>query len=440
MLHCNQRAHWNRRTLLKAAGLSGLSWLTPIAESLSRADALRGQRPKSVLVLWLAGGPSQLETFDPKPDTEIAAGTGAVGTSVPGMQLAEGYPQLADQMQHISLVRSVVSKEGDHERATYHVKTGFRPDPTLFHPAIGAVVCHQLTDNVEIPRHVSILPNQWPARGGYLGDQFDAFKIDDPQGPIPDVDARVSRERFERRIRDLEVVEAEFARGRLSNLDRERTQHRSATGAALKMMESDQLKAFDVNQVPDAVRLQFGDSPFGRGCLAAARLVEVGVRCVEVTLPGWDTHINNHPSHAELAKTLDPAFAGLIQYLRERELLDSTVVMCGGEFGRTPRVNPAGGRDHWPHGFTVALAGGGIAGGRIVGETSPEPPTGGAEKQVSAHVKDPRQVADIHATVLAALGIDFQQELMTPVGRPMVISEGQVIRELFAAEAVQPLS
>jgi uncharacterized protein (DUF1501 family) len=429
---CCGPSHWNRRTLLKVAGLSGLGWLTPLAEALSRADDSAGRRPKSVIILWLAGGPSQLETFDPKPGSDVAAGTEAIETTVPGISLAANFPQLAEQMQRVSLVRSVVSREGDHERATYNVKTGFRPDPTLVHPGMGAILCHQLSDNVEIPRHVSILPNEWPARGGYLGDKFDAFKIDDPSGPIPDVHARVPRERFDRRIRDLDVVEREFARGRLQDLDGQRTQHRVATRAALKMMDSEQLKAFDVNESSEAIRDGFGHSPFGRGCLAAARLIEVGVRCVEVTLNGWDSHVNNHALQADLSKTLDPAFAGLIRYLEERQVLDQTVIMCGGEFGRTPRMNPAGGRDHWPHGFTIALAGGGIAGGRVVGETSANPPSGGEEKEVLTHVKDPRQVADIHATVLSALGVDFHQELMTPVGRPMIISDGAVIRDLIA--------
>jgi hypothetical protein len=380
----------------------------------------------------MAGGPSQLETFDPKPSAKISGGTKSIRTSLPGVEIAADYPRLAEQMHHLSLVRSVVSKEGDHERATYNVKTGFRPDPTLVHPSIGAVLCHQLSDAVEIPRHVSIVPNQWPARGGYLGDQYDAFKINDPQGPIPDVSARVPEDRFEQRIRDLSIVENEFARGRLVELDRNRTLHRIGTQAALKMMASDQLKAFDVNESPATERAAFGDTPFGRGCLAAARLIEVGVRCVEVTLGGWDTHVNNHEAHAELASTLDPAFAALIRHLHDRDLLDDTIIMCGGEFGRTPRINPAGGRDHWPHGFTVALAGGGLAAGRVVGETSSDPPGGGAEKKVSDHVKDPRQVADIHATVLRSLGVDFGQELMTPVGRPMIVSEGKVIQDLLS--------
>ena len=146
------------------------------------------------------------------------------------------------------------------------------------HPSTGAVICHQLHDNLEIPRHISIVPSQWPARGGYLGDQYDAFKINDPKDDIPDVSPQVPEKRFQQRIRDLNIPEAEFARGRLKRLDADKTLHGIATRAALKMMASDQLKAFNVMDAPASVRDPFGDTPFGRGCLAAARLVEVGVR------------------------------------------------------------------------------------------------------------------------------------------------------------------
>jgi uncharacterized protein (DUF1501 family) len=179
------------------------------------------------------------------------------------------------------------------------------------------------------------------------------------------------------------------------------------------------------------VRSSFGETPFGRGCLAAARLIEVGVRCVEVTLDGWDSHINNHEIHRQRVAELDPALAGLLSYLEARDLLKRTVVFCGGEFGRTPRMNRAGGRDHWPHGFSIALAGGGIAGGRVVGETSPVPPADPQARRVETHVRDPRQVADIHATILHALGINPRHQLFTPAGRPLPLSEGEPVRELL---------
>ena len=430
---CQSPDHYSRRTILRAAGLGGACWLTPLAERLARAadDAPKGTPAKSVIVLYMEGGPSQLETFDPHPGSKISHSvTRAIGTRAQDVLISDWLPQVADHMDRLSLVRAVTSKEGDHERAAYNIKTGFRPDPTLVHPSLGAIVCHQTTDNVEIPRHISILPGPWAARGGYLGDQFDAFKTYDPQGPIPDVTSRVHATRAARRLDDLQnVVEAEFARRRLKGLDA-KTLHATSIAAARKMMSSEQLKAFNVSAAPDSVKRPFGDTPFGRSCLAAVQLVEVGVRCVEVTLSGWDTHADNESLVKGRCEILDPAFAALMSQLKERGLLDSTIVLWGGEFGRTPTVNPLGGRDHWPHGFTIALAGGGIQGGRVLGATSPQPKL--SETERLADVTEACTVEDIHATVLHALGIDFAQEFMTPIGRPMALSKGKVLNKLFA--------
>lgn len=420
---CGSAEHWSRRAVLRGAAVAGAGWLTGVAERLALADEKSANRgpAKSLIMIWLAGGPSQLETFDPKPNSPIAYGTRAIETSARGIQLAAGYERLADQMHRVALVRSVTSKEGDHERGTYTLKTGYRPDPTLIHPTVGAICCHELPQGgTEIPRHISILPGQWPAWGGYLGNTLDAFKTGDPKNKVPDVTARVDDERQRRRLADLDVVENAFSRGRKNAADA--TGHRATVAAARRMMTSEQLAAFDVSQEPRGVLDAFGDTAFGRGCLAARRLIDVGVRCVEITLGGWDTHTGNHEAHANLARTLDPAFAALLADLAERKLLDETLVVCGGEFGRTPRLNALEGRDHWPHGFTIALAGGGIRGGTVVGETDPE---GGR------HVRDPRTVEEVHATVLAALGIRGEKELDTPIGRPMKLSAGKPIREIL---------
>jgi hypothetical protein len=415
-----------RRDFLKLATLAGVGWMTPVGQMLARA-AEQGDKhepARSIILLWMQGGPSQLETFDPHPGREIAGGTKALDTAVKGVQLAEHYPRLAEQMADVSLVRSVTSKEGDHERGTYNLKTGYRPDPTAVHPSYGAVFCHATEDRdgkaVEIPRHISILPSQWPARGGFLGDQFDAFKTGDPINKVPDVTARVPEKRDNDRLRDLDFLEKRFAKGRSQLVDD--TGLKAVLDSARRMMSSEQLKAFDVTQEPKAVRDLYGDSPFGRGCLAARRLIEVGVRCVEVELNGWDTHAKNHSECAKQAAILDPAFAALLRELRERKLLDKTLVICAGEFGRTPKINPAGGRDHWPNGFTVALAGGGIKGGRVIGETDPD----GGEKP-----KDSVTVSDVHATILTAVGLDITKKMATTIGRTLTLSEGTPIEGLM---------
>lgn len=422
---CGTADHFSRRTLLKAAGLAGLTWLTPLGQMLAlEAERKKETRAQSVIVLWLQGGPSQLETFDPHPGP-IAYGTRAIKTSLKDVQLAAGLERTADVLSNMSLVRSVVSKEGDHERATYNMKTGYRPNPTILHPAIGAIIAHEMPDQkIEIPTHISILPGQWPARGGHFGAAYDAFKTNDPSSQLPDLKAKVDAKRQAQRMKSVEVVERAFLQGRQPDFDAAKTLHQQTMQKAANMMTSDQVKAFDVSQVPMAERLAYGDTAFGRGCLAAVRLVERGVRCVEVTLNGWDTHTNNHESQGKLVSVLDPALSALITDLKRRDLLDRTIVLCGGEFGRTPKLNPLEGRDHWPHGFTVATAGGGIQSGRVIGATDPK----GEKKEP----QNPVLVEDIHATILHALGINHEKQIITPIGRPIALSEGRVVQELLA--------
>lgn len=222
----------------------------------------------------------------------------------------------------------------------------------------------------------------------------------------------------------LAVVENVFAQGRAPNLDQGKTLHQISMQRARKMMTSDQLKVFNVGDAPAKDLAAYGDTPFGRGCFTALRLIQAGVRCVEVTLNGWDTHANNLEGQAAQVRILDAAYASLIRDLKKLGLLESTVVVCGGEFGRTPRINNVGGRDHWPHAFSMLVAGGGFAGGRVIGSTDPE-----GEKKEPA---DPVHVEDLHATIQNLFGIDSSKEIMTPVGRPMTLSKGEVVAGLKA--------
>ena len=405
-------------------GLSpGPGWLTPVSAILAAEADRRREPPRSIILIWLAGGPSQLETFDPHPGTAIAGGTRAIDTSVRKVKLAEGYGRLAEVLGDCALVRSIVSKEGDHERGTYLLKTGYRPDATIEHPSIGAICCHELpVGSTEIPRHVSILSAQWPARGGFLGGAYDAFQIDDPAGRLPDIKPTVAHGRDATRSADLSVVDRAFAAGRAGPLAA--TLHQETIQRARTMMTSEQLQAFDVSGEPLEWRRAYGETPFGRACLAARRLTEVGVRCVEVTLSGWDAHVNNHAIHQRLARELDPALSALVHDLKQRGRLGRTVVVCAGEFGRTPKLNRLEGRDHWPTGFSAVLAGGSIQGGRVVGATDPEgrkPPS------------DPVPIANLHATVLRAVGIDPTRENISPIGRPIALSEGKPLEELLDA-------
>ena len=430
-MSCHTATHWNRRTVIQAAGAS---WLTSLASGLTNAqETARDTKhpPKNVIVLWMQGGPSQRDTFDPASavSQEFSGGVQSIKTAAKDIEIASTLPMVAEQFEQLSVIRSVVSREGDHARGVYNIKTGFRPDPTLVHPSLGAVVCHQLPSESDIPRHISILASNRPGRGGYLGDAFDAFQIGDPLRPVPDVRSRVNQTRQDARSRDLfDVVELEFAAGRFKNLDDFKTLHQLSIKRAMRMMSSEQLRAFSVEDASRTDLDRYGNTSFGRSCLVATQLVQAGVRCVEVTLGGWDTHINNTEAQRDRIRILDPAMAAMMADLKASGLLENTIVIWAGEFGRTPQLNGASGRDHWPHGFSVVMGGGGIRGGQVVGETNKTPDIRAETK--TRDVVNPVTIADIHATVLKALSIDYQQELQTPIGRPMAISKGTPIDQL----------
>lgn len=402
--------------------LSGLAWSVAREMALGEpTSASAAAKPRSLIVLWMDGGPSQLETFDPHPGKKIGGPTSAIATSAKGIRVAKGLPRVAAQMESIALIRSLTSKEGDHERGRYYLKTGHRMNPTVIHPSLGAICASQIPNaNCELPPYIAIQSDDRLSRGGYLGNEFDPFRINDPRDPLPDVDSPVPRDRRDRRLQDLSVVERAFS-GRYPEQSK-RTLHEATVARALRMMDSAQLKAFRIEEEPAAVRAEYGDSAFGRGCLAARRLVETGVRCVEVALSGWDLHVNNFEGTAELNKTLDPAFAALIADLKRRKLFDSTLVVWLGEFGRTPQINPLDGRDHWPVAFSVALAGAGIRSGIAIGETDPA----GGEKPT-----DPIEVPDLYATILTAVGVNPTTTTNTSIGRPIKLSDGTPITRLL---------
>lgn len=412
-----------RRDLLKWAASLGLSFAVP---GLSpRAAERRGpERQKSFLLLWLAGGPSQLETWDPHPGTKIGGPTQAISTRIPGAMISSEYPRLAEQIHQLSILRSLVSKEGDHERGAYNVRTGYRPDPTTIHPALGAIAVHEHADpRIEIPQYVALGEQPFPSRGGYLGDRFDPFRVFAPGSEGDNLDGMAEPARKDRRLEGLAVVSQRFQRGRSKRV--ESTLHQHTIDAALRMMTSDQLKAFHLDDEPAAVKAAYGDTPFGKGCLVARRLIELGVRSVEVTQDGFDTHADNFSGHTLRAGIMDPAIAMLLKELTERDLLQSTVVLVIGEFGRTPNINPLEGRDHWPTGFSCLLGGGGLRGGQVLGATDPT----GEKKDP----EDPITIPDLCATVLRTLDIEHERELITPIGRPLKLSEGTPIERLLRA-------
>lgn len=391
----------------------------------SQADDLR-QQGRAMILLFMQGGPSQLETFDPKPGTENGGPTKAISTAVPGIQIADGWSETARQMNDIAVIRSMTNKEGQHERAVYQLHTGYIPSGSIKHPSLGCNIARELAiAGRELPAAVSIGNGRAAGVGGsgagFLGVDFEPFHVANP-GNMPDnLTSTVDVNRFNRRLGLLDKLEEEFAtRGGATVVEN----HRRITAKSSKLVLSPRTRTFDLGQESRETRDRYGDTDFGRGCLLARRLVESGVTFVEVRLGNWDTHQDNFDSVANLARQCDPALAALIADLKERGLFDKTLVVWTGEFGRTPRVNPRTGRDHWPRNFNALLAGGGVKGGQVIGETS---------QDGSTLVKDPVSVPDLFCSICKSLNVNPARENMSPLGRPMkIVDGGQIVDRLFA--------
>jgi hypothetical protein len=416
------RRHFLRTIGLGAAGLAATA-AVPISftdwMALQAADIRKNHR--ACILLWMAGGPSQLETFDPKPGTEHGGETRSIKTAVSGISIAQGWNETAKVMNEIALVRSMTNKEGNHQRATYQLHTGYVPSATLKHPHLGCSVAGELGESkFDLPHIVSV---GGPTIGaGFLGAAMEPFVVQNPEKPPENTQPRVATDRFRRRLGLLDRLEnAGFER--VGGLDRVRD-HRALYYQTARMILSPHMRAFNLEEEPEPIRAAYGHTPFGQGCLLARRLVQAGVTFVEVRCNGWDTHQQNNERVGKLASQVDPAFAALIHDLKRRGLLESTLVVWMGEFGRTPKINPNAGRDHFPKVFNVALAGGGVKGGQVIGAS-------GAD---GMDVKDrPVTVPDLLASICHSLKVDPTKEAMTPVGRPIkVVDGGKPVRELFA--------
>ena len=418
----NGRGVLNRRGFLQGVGLgaAGLAGL-PFQDLMAlQAEELR-KRNMACILLWMAGGPSQFETFDPKPDHANGAETPAIETAVPGIRIAKGWEKTAGVMKDVALIRSMTNKEGNHQRAAYQLHTGYSPSGSVKHPAFGSLAAAELGDpKFDLPHIVSI---GGPTTGaGMLGVGYEPFVVGDPQKPPQNVALPVPAGRFDRRMNLLGSLEnAGF--GQAGGSDRVKS-HNSLYRQTSKMILSPRIKSFELDGEDPALRASYGETPFGQGCLLARRLVQAGVTFVEVRSNGWDTHDDLKGRVGKLAGTVDPAFATLISDLKSRGMLDTTLVVWMGEFGRTPKINPRGGRDHFPRVFNAALAGGGVKGGQVIGASSAE----------GTEVKDsPVAVNDLLQSFCHALKIDPAKENMSPLGRPLkIVDGGKVIAPLFS--------
>ncbi len=402
---------------LGAAGLMGLSFSDLMAV---HADDLR-KREMACILLWMQGGPSQFETFDPKPDHKNGGETSVIDTAVPGIKIAQGWEKTAAAMKEIALIRSMTNKEGNHQRATYQMHTGYSPTGTVKHPSFGCVAAAELGNpKFDLPHIVSIGGNSVGA--GLLGVAYEPFNIGNPLQPPTNVRPPVGAARFTRRMGLLQELESEgFEKS--GGKDRVK-EHHAVYKQTQNMVLSPRMKAFDLEGEESVLRDAYGRNPFGQGCLLARRLVEAGVTFVEVRSGGWDMHQKVHDNMAKNAGSVDPGFATLVTDLKQRGMLDRTLVIWMGEFGRTPKVNPNAGRDHYPRVFNAALAGGGIKGGQVIGSSSDD----------GTAVKDrPVAVNDLLSTFCHSLKIDPKKENMSSLGRPIkIVDGGSVVKELFA--------
>jgi hypothetical protein len=420
------RRDWLKLSATGVVGFSMSGWLGALA-----ADAAKNpQRKRSCILLWMSGGPSQLDTFDLKPGHPNGGPFKPIATCVPGIQISEHFAQVAKLADHLAIVRSLTSKEGDHGRATYLLRTGYLPQGPVQYPSLGALVSKELGDDYsELPNFVSIAPyrvsNPKAFGAGFLGpghaplivgesglvfgqgrqDNADrALKVQDLSPP-----AEVDKRQTDARITMLRQVQHEFL---AQHPDLPALSHQHAYERAVRLMRSAAAKAFDLENEKPAVRDAYGRNLFGQGCLLARRLVEQQVPFVEITLNGWDTHNNNAETVRNLSQTVDAAWAALMRDLKDRGLLETTLIVWMGEFGRTPKFGRPDGRDHWPNSFSAVLAGGGIKGGQILGDTGPD----------GTVIKDrPVTVPEFLATICGALGIDHQKQNLSNVGRPIRI-------------------
>lgn len=416
-MSCEDYVH-TRRNILKMFSASMLGM--PISNLLAAAPK-NGGSAEHVILFWNSGGMSHLDTWDPKPGRPTQGEFNPIKTSVPGMEISEIFPELSQQMHHAALIRSIRGTNGDHGRAQYELQTGFNQAPNVMHPGLGSIVVHEREPLGDLPAYISISGN--PARAGYLGQQCEAYYVGRPgeKDPYLAFPEGIHHARGKKRLEILARMNARTS-GQLGASELKASDR--ALKDAVALMESPALKAFELNEEKPSTVERYGNTEFGRGALLARRLVEKGVRFVQVNRGGFDNHGNIFEAMRNHGSTMDPALASLISDLNASGLLSKTLVVVLSEFGRTPRINDGGGRDHWARVFSAFMAGGGIKGGSIVGAS---------DKDGMDPAERPVKPFDLHATICHALGIDLNREIITQQGRPMRLlrKDGQPIEELF---------
>ncbi|MBM3801347.1 MAG: DUF1501 domain-containing protein [Acidimicrobiia bacterium] len=427
-LHFNE-SDLRRREFLRVGSLSllgiSLSQYLELKSGLVTASSEvvhSKARAQACILLWLEGGPSQVDTWDPKPNS----GFKAISTNVSGIQVSELLPRVAKQMDKLAIVRSMHTEENNHPEASHYAVTGHRPNPAMQFPSLGSIIAKEMTPRNRVPAHV--LTPGWETekqyedyfKAAFLGAEYNPLVTSDPSQKdfeLADLSLpkSISLARIEDRRSFLNIWDhlyrQKVERAEHANMDTFREQ-------ALNMILTPAVReAFDLSKESDRIKATYGRSGFGQSLLLARRLVEAGSRFVTAAgykFNAWDTHGNNNKNHRdELVPLLDQALSALLEDLEQRGLLESTVVLAMGEFGRTPTLNPGYGRDHWNHCWSLVLGGGGIKGGQVIG-ASDEKGAYVAERMVT--------MGDIYATIYKAFGIDWEKTYMHPIGRPMKIA------------------
>ena len=428
----------NRREFIRVGSL-GLAGLT--LPNLLQANAASAKKKEpvdnlSVIFMWMQGGPSHIDTFDPKPNapSDIRGEFSVIPTNIPGVQISEHLPMMAKNLDKYSIIRSGYSYNGSHGVADAYMLTGWRFNPSTVYPTYGAVMSRELGYRNGMPPYVQ-LGNSIDQRfggglPGYAGSEHNPFIIqEDPSKADFSIDGvslpnGLTSSRFGRRERMLQ---------KLDNWQKKIETKGNDVGAmnsfydkAFSMVTSPAAKrAFDLSQEPVKVRERYGMNKFGQSCLLARRLVESGVRFINVTMGGWDTHANNFKTLKDRnLPTIDQSWSALLEDLQTRGMLEKTMVIWLGDFGRTPKINSAAGRDHWAGSTVFCMGGGGMKVGSVIGKSDAN-----AEQPVTP----PIQIEDIAATLYTILGIPVDKHYVAPDGRPFRINlNGKVVNEILA--------
>ncbi len=420
MLNYQTPSGMSRRHFMNhISGASALTALT-LGQSINVHAADLKSRRKSAILLWMGGGPSTMDIWDLKPGAVTGGPFRPIETSG-NMEISEHMPMMAKNMHQMAVIRSMSTREADHDRGRYYMHTGYVPNPNVEHPSYGAVLSHELLDQrdkLEIPPFVSV--GGASVGPGFLGMAWAPFTVNS-NGRVRNLRMGLDDRRLMERMQALALIEKGFISQRRGLAAED---HQKILRKTLNLMTSEQMDAFKVSKEPAEVRERYGNNDFGRGCLMARRLVEVGVPFIEVGYGGWDNHQNIFPTLADdKLPTLDRGMSALIEDLEQRGLLQDTAIVWMGEFSRTPRINGNAGRDHWARAWSVVLGGAGMKGGSVVGKTSAD----GTRVDTDPYVSQ-----DIMATVCRALGISLETTFTSRSGRPMrIANSGKVIRELF---------